>query len=135
MSSISKTGKQETDKTLQKMLIESYDREFNQLSFELLSYDPLVRDDTGAVVGGLQRVTTKAMGDYMANDIEETGSTTYLGFENLDGDYIIQSIVDSSGKTIRFATIVNNASVTSYSDAWTNRATLTYDTYSTAFTA
>lgn len=117
------------------MLIESYDREFNQLSFELLSYDPLVRDDTGAVVGGLQRVTTKAMGDYMANDIEETGSTTYLGFENLDGDYIIQSIVDSSGKTIRFATIVNNASVTSYSDAWTNRATLTYDTYSTAFTA
>lgn len=135
MSGIDKTGKTETDRTVQKMFIESFDREFDQMGFELLGYDPLTRDDDGTVVGGLKRVTIKALGDYVANDIEETGSLTYIGFENLDGDYFIQKIDDSSGKSIRFATVVNNASVTSYSDAWTNRATLTYNTYSTAFTA
>ena len=135
MPTISKVGKTETDKTLQKMFIESFDREFDQISFELLGYDPLTRDDTGTVVGGLKRVTIKAFGDYIANDIEETGTTTYIGFENLDGDYFIQRIVESSGREIRFATIINNPTRTTYALAWTNRATLTFETYSTAFTA
>lgn len=135
MSQIDKTGKTETDKTLQKMFIESYDREFDQLAVELLGYDPLTQDSTGSVVGGLKRITTKAFGDYVANDIEETGNLTYIGFENLDGDYFIQKIDSTSGKSIRFGTLVNNPTQTSYSNAWTNRATLTYETYSTAFTA
>lgn len=135
MSGINKQNKKETDRTLQKMLIESFDREFDILSFQLLSYDPLVADDDGTIVGGLKRVTTKALGDYVANDIEETGNLTYIGFENLDGEYFIQKIDSTSGKSMRFATVVNNDSVTSYSDAWTNRATLNYGTYSTAFTA
>ena len=134
MTSISKTGKTETGETLQKMFIESYDREFNQISFELLGYDPLVRNEAGEVVGGLQRVTIKALGDYVANDIEEAGNITYIGFENLDSDYFIQKIDSTTGKSIRFATIINNASKTSYSTAWAGRATLVYDTYSTAFT-
>src|SRR4030042_4900478 len=110
MTTISKTGKTETGMTLQKMFIESYDRELNQNSFELLSYDPLVRDADGTVVGGLQRITTKAMGDYIANDIEIVGDTTYIGFENLDGDYFIKRIVgpENASKSIRFATIINN---------------------------
>jgi hypothetical protein len=135
MSKISQTGKEETNRTLQKMGIESFDYEFNQNAVELLSYDPLVKDDTGAVVGGLQRVTSKSFGDYIANDIEETGGTTYIGFENLDGGYFIERIVESSGKEIRFATIINNPTKTSYSSAWTDRASLVFNTYSTAFTA
>ena len=135
MTSISKQGKTETNMTLQKMFIESYDREFNQNAFELLSYDPLVKDSAGNVVGGLQRITTKAMGDYVANDIEETGNLTYLGFENLDGDYFIQKIDATTGKQIRFATVINNPTYTSYLTAWTDRATIIYDTYSTAFSA
>ena len=134
MTGIGRQNKQETDKTLQKMFIDSFDREFNQNSFELLAFDPLVRDDAGVVVGGLQRVTVKALGDYVANDIEETGDITYIGFENLDGDYFIQKIDATSGKSIRFGTIINNPTRTTYALAWTNRATLTFDTYSTAFT-
>ena len=135
MASIDKTGKNETNLTLQKMFIESYDREFNQNSFELLSYDPLIRDSAGNVVGGLQRVTTKALGDYVANDIEETGNITYIGLENLDGDYFIQKIDATTGKSIRFATVINNPTYTTYATAWAARATITFNTYSTAFTA
>lgn len=133
MTGTKQTGR--TTKTMTTLFNDSEDKEFNQLATELLSYDPLTRNEAGEVVGALKRVTTKAMGDYVANDIEESGSITIIGFENLDGDYIIQKIDATSGKSIRFGTIINNPTRTSYALAWTNRATLSYDTYSTAFTA
>jgi len=130
-----RTGSNDTKHTEQWMQGQSFDEEFRVNAVEILGFDPLTQDADGTVVGGLKRITSKAFGDYIANDIEETGNLTYIGFENLDGDYFIQKIDATSGKSIRFATIVNNPTRTTYALAWTNRATLTYETYSTAFTA
>jgi hypothetical protein len=130
-----RTGVNDTKETVQWMNNQSFDREFNVNVVELLGYDPLTKNAAGEIVGGLKRVSTKSFGEYVANDIEETGNLTYIGFENLDGDYFIQKIDATTGKTIRFATLLNNSTITSYADAWTGRAALQYDTFSTAFTA
>jgi hypothetical protein len=71
---------------------------------------------------------------YGTNDIEQPSSTiTYIGQEDSDGNWVIKKLDTSSGTSFRYATAVNNPSITSYSDAWTNRATLTYGTFSQAF--
>ena len=115
----------QTEHTEQNILNNSYDSDFDLLAVELMGYDPLTE--------ALKRITTNALGEYNVNDLEEVGSIQYLGKEDSSGDWYIQKIDSTSGKSIRYATINNNTSITSYSDAWTNRATLTYDTYGTAF--
>jgi len=103
-----------------------FDTDFNVPTTELLSYDPI-----GDV---LKRVTTNAMGEYITNDVVEPSATlTYVGKEDADGDWYIQSIDTTSGTSIRFATETNNPTYTTYATAWADRATLTYGTYGSAF--
>jgi len=109
------------------ILNQSFDSEFQVSVVELLSFDPL-----SGTNGALKRVTTNSLGEYRMNDRED-GADTYIGMEDPDGSWFIQKITESSGTQIRYASIRNNASTTTYSDAWTNRASLTYDTYSVAF--
>ena len=109
----------------------SFDKQYQMLGFELVGYDPI-----GAAVSGdraLKRITVNALGEYVTNDVEETGVITYVGKEDPVGDWYLQKIDTTSGTSIRFASVINNSSITSYSDAWTNRASLTYGTYSQAF--
>jgi len=69
-----------------------------------------------------------------ANDVESASSTlTYVGKEDASGAWLIMKIDESSGTSIQYATVSNNPTVTSYSNAWSNRATLTYGDYSDAF--
>lgn len=63
------------------------------------------------------------------NDWETVGQVTYLGSEDKDGAWQVQKI-DKSAFTMAYASQVNNATVTTYNDAWTDRATLTYQNYS-----
>lgn len=60
---------------------------------------------------------------------------TYIGHEDSDGVWIIQKIDStvSNTSTITYASIKNNSSYTSYIDAWSNRATMTYGLYSEAY--
>jgi len=102
-----------------------FDEEFQVPVFELLSYDP--------VANAMKRVTTNAFGEYGTNDIEETGSVTYIGKEDPSGDWYIQKIDTSTGTQIRYATASNNGAVSDYTAAWTDRAGLTYGTYAQAF--
>ena len=68
------------------------------------------------------------------NDIDEASATlTYIGKEDADGVWVIQKIDESSGLAIGYATQSNNPSVTSYAEAWANRDSLTYGSYSEAF--
>lgn len=68
------------------------------------------------------------------NHSEENGETTYLGRQNVSGEYRIMKIVASGElQTLTYATIRNNPSVTTYSNAWTNRTTLTYGLIAEAF--
>lgn len=71
---------------------------------------------------------------YATSDIDEASATvTYIGKMDADGAWMVMKIDSSSGTAFTYATELNNATVTSYADAWTARATLTYGTYSEAF--
>lgn len=113
----------------QYILNASYDEDFDVLATEMLTYDPL----GSAGQGALKRVTTNALGEYNVNDMEVSGAVTHVGKEDPDGNWYIQKIDESSGTSIRYATIKNNANYTTYSTAWTDKASLSYDTYGTAF--
>jgi len=67
--------------------------------------------------------------NYKTNDYDVDGTTSYVGQQEITtGDWLLQKIEDSSGDlTITWANISNNALVTTYTDAWTDRATLTYN--------
>ena len=66
---------------------------------------------------------------YSVNDIEE-GTTSYYGFTTSDGTWQVRKITDT---LVSYATASNNGAVTSYTDAWMNKATLTYGRYDQAF--
>lgn len=77
---------------------------------------------------------TKVIEAFEVNDVEEATSTiTYIGQQSVDGQWFIQKIDESTGITLQHATKKNNSAVSSYSDAWTNRASLSYGDVIEAF--
>lgn len=96
-------------------------------TYQVLTFEPVELD---TVSGSTVRVPATR---YAVNDVENASATvTYVGSESVSGTYLIRKIDKTSGTQVRYATQLNNASVTTYTQAWTNRATLTYDLYSTA---
>lgn len=80
--------------------------------------------DNGAIP-----VTSGGIASFQVNDIEED-TTSYFGFTKTDGEWMIKELTDTS---VSYATVTNNGAVTSYTDAWTNRAALTYGRFDEAF--
>ncbi len=80
--------------------------------------------DNGAIP-----VTSGGVASYQVNDIEEA-TTSYFGFSTTAGDWLVKELTDTS---VAYATVSNNGTVTSYTDAWTDRATLTYGRFDEAF--
>ena len=71
---------------------------------------------------------------YETNDVDKVSSLfLYNGLEDRDGSWVIETVDSSSGVSLRYATQMNNPTYTNYTDAWANRATLTYGLFSTAF--
>lgn len=67
-------------------------------------------------------------------DVEVASATvTYVGKEDKDGSWLVQKIDTTSGTSIRYATVTNNPGYLNYSAAWAARASLTYQTYGSAF--
>lgn len=67
--------------------------------------------------------------DYSVNDIEEA-TASYFGYTKPNGTWLVKSLTATS---VAYATVSNNGAVTSYTDAWTARATLTYGRFDEAF--
>lgn len=68
--------------------------------------------------------------DFYVND-QEPGTTEYYGKTHYStGDWLIVKVTETS---LSYATVTNNVAVTSYTDAWTDRATLTYGRIDEAF--
>lgn len=67
------------------------------------------------------------------NAMVTLGSITYIGMEEKNGFWFIKKMDETTGMVLGYATINNNSNYSSYSDAWTNKATLTYGNYSQAF--
>lgn len=65
---------------------------------------------------------------YVYNIEEDT--TSYYGNTNVAGDWMVKKVTDT---LVSYATVTNNVAVTSYTDAWTDRATLTYGRIDEAF--
>lgn len=75
----------------------------------------------------------KSTTSFQVNDFEELTDILYVGMENADGTWWLKKLDESSTpSTLQHATVKNNPSTTSYTTAWTNRATLTYGDYSDA---
>jgi len=108
------------------VLNKSKDDKFDVLAVEVLEYDP--------VSDSLKRKTTASGGAFGTNNIDEASSTlTYVGKEDADGAWVIQKIDTENGVSITYATQKNNPTIDNYSDAWTNRSSLTFGTYKEAF--
>jgi hypothetical protein len=80
----------------------------------------------------IQKVVKNTIKFY-TEDVEEDTSnfTTYVGKQSVDGQWMVQKIVDTivgtiTTTTLEYATVVNNATKTTYASAWSDRATLTY---------
>lgn len=63
------------------------------------------------------------------DDIDET-TPCYKGLTKPDGTWLV---IREAITSVTYATVSNNGAVTSYTDAWTNRATLTYGRFDEAF--
>jgi hypothetical protein len=88
---------------------------------------PLTIDDNGALqITGSITASASTLADYSVNDMTDT----YFGFTKPDGTWLLKKVLDTS---VGYATVSNNGTVTSYTDAWTNKATLTYERFDEAF--
>ena len=67
--------------------------------------------------------------NYKTNDYDVDGTTSYVGQQEITtGVWLLQKIDDASGDlTTTWANISNNVLELTYTDAWTDRATLTYN--------
>ena len=67
--------------------------------------------------------------EYVLHETEEVGDTTYIGTMDNNGSWLIKRIVEDADCNITalYANLSNNPTQTTYTLAWTNRATLTYE--------
>lgn len=82
----------------------------------------------------LSAINGKLAAGFEVNEIKNASATiTYIGAETAAGVWWIRKMDSTSGSAIGHATEANNPTYTTYANAWTNRATLTYGNYSGAF--
>lgn len=83
-------------------------------------------------ITGSITASASTLADFAFNDSDNTttASTEYFGYTKPDGTWLIKK---STATTMRYATVTNNGSVTTYSDAWAAIATLTYGRFEEAF--
>lgn len=116
----------------------SIDTNVNTIDTRIVNdIDPKLDDistNTSAIVSNTQSIIDQTI-EYSTNDIDDVTTTdvVYIGAETGDGVWQVKKI-DSSGSfpIFRYASVSNNALVSTYSDAWTARVTLTYDIYELA---
>ncbi len=65
---------------------------------------------------------------YQVNEVDDNGAgVTYVGKAKTDGKWFIERITESGDDLSKdYANLSNNSGVTTFSTAWTNRASLTY---------
>ena len=83
-----------------------------------------------SVSGGVSYVPPipGSLAGYALNDLEDA-EPMFIGKVTSDGTWLVQKF--TGGSVMSYANLSNNATVTSYADAWSNRATLTYGAFET----
>lgn len=82
-----------------------------------------IKDSTGTTIDPAEKQATDG---YEVAEIDDTTTTTYYGFVHTNGSWYITQ--ESSTGSYRYV-----KGATSFATNWTNRATLTYDTFDNVF--
>lgn len=89
-----------------------------------------------AVVNDLGQISNVSEERWGVNNTYEETGLSYIGEQDVDGNWILRKVVEADGSTtITYATVNNNPGYTDYTSAWTDRLSLVYDIYQVAFTA
>lgn len=92
------------------------------------SIAPYLVDGALPITGSIT-ASASTLADFSVNDIEED-TTSYFGYTKPDGTWLVKSL---TGTSVGYATVSNNGTVTSYTDAWTDKLTLNYGRFDEAF--
>lgn len=90
------------------------------------------KDSNNQIIDPSIKQYQRTVADFEVNDTEELGEPSFIAYggkESQEGVWLIVKTDESGDPFARYANVSNNGSITSYSDAWTNRATLTYTTF------
>lgn len=79
-------------------------------------------------ITGTINATPSTLADFSANDIDVTSG--YYGMTKPDGTWLVLKKTEA---LVSYATVSNNGAVTTYTNAWTNKLTLTYGRFDEAF--
>lgn len=91
----------------------------------LLDREPLIGLKEEEVLALIR--SENVFANYKAHEIDEAANITYVGNIHVEGRYLMQKLVDTSGDLeISYANLSNNPAQTTFSLAWTNRAILNY---------
>lgn len=87
-----------------------------------------VQNEIAAAQSGIPTFEIDMFANYKIYESDEDGTTTYVGtIKATNGNWLITKYVDNSGDiTATYANESNNATQSTPTLAWTNRATLTY---------
>ena len=87
-----------------------------------------VQNEIAQAQSGIPTFEIDMFANYKIYESDEDGTTTYVGtIKATNGNWLITKYVDNSGDiTATYANESNNATQTTPTLAWTNRATLTY---------
>lgn len=121
---MSNKGKQAINQdTEQVVLNNSVDPDFNVIVVEP------VRRNVGETAIEFFNPATEDKQDptsrYSISDLDESGTTKYYGYLDADGAWYILQLTSTTGRYIK--------GTSSYSTNWTNRVSLSYDTFDNIF--
>jgi hypothetical protein len=101
-----------------KVVLETYDSGSDTIS--------PISDSNPLPISGTITAEASTLADFGANDLE----APYYGFTKPNGTWLV---LNSTASSVSYATVTNNGAVTTYTDAWTGRAGLTYGRFDEAF--
>lgn len=92
---------------------------------------PVEGDPSGSGSGQYLPVLLGGKDAYAVNNIEDADPLLYVGKTKPDASWLVIFYDDTTG-VLGYATIANNAAITTYAAAWSGRATLTYTQFDEA---
>lgn len=129
---IDRQGKPETANSVQELQNNSFDREFQVNAVELLGYNQATNTLHRVSVDGSGSITpSNPTAGFGLFKVDENGTDTYITKEKADGTWMVMKIDSTVAAT--YATINNNPTILTATQAQANILTLTYNVLSVAF--
>ena len=91
--------------------------------------NPVTNSNPLPIVGSISTSSGPVeLSQYLFHDMESPTSTlSYIGKQDNLGKWLILELNESTGLVLRYANVSNNSGQTTYTAAWANRASLTFE--------